>query len=82
MKITVKYFLNIEKLIGKNIDEFEFSNEKSLKEILEKNIDKEKMEKLKDLTLIITKNGENCKDLNVEIENNNVFCLCPAIYGG
>ena len=82
MKVMVKYFLNVETIMKKSFDEFDFSNEKSLKELLEKNIEKEKIKEIKKLTLIITKNGENCKDLEININNGDVFCLCPAIYGG
>lgn len=82
MKITVKYFLSVEKIMEKSFDEFVFSSEKSLKELLEKNIEKEKMKEIEKIALIVTKNGENCKDLDVNIENDDEFCLFPAIYGG
>lgn len=82
MKITIKYFLSVEKLMNKKEDEFSFSGEKTLEEILKENISIEKINELKEKPLIITKNNESCSDLNVLVSNNDVFCICPAIYGG
>lgn len=82
MRITVKYFLNIERIMGKKFDEFICENGKNLKEVLEENIDSDKMEEIEEMSIIVTKNGKNCNNINVSIEENDVFCLLPAIYGG
>lgn len=82
MSITVKYFLNIEKIMGKKFDEFIFLKSQTLRELLEENVKQDKMEQIKKGSIIITRNGEGCKDLDIIVENEDVFCLCPAIYGG
>lgn len=82
MKIIIKYFLSVEKLMNKKEDQFIFCGKKTLEDILKENIPEEKINALKEKPLIITKNNESCSDFNVIVSDNDVFCLCPAIYGG
>lgn len=82
MTITVKYYLNVEKIIGKKLDKFVLKEPQTLKDILKQNLKKQNLEQLANCSLIITKNGESCDDLEVIVSDKDVFCLCPAIYGG
>lgn len=82
MSVVVKYFLNIEKIMGIKTEKFDFGTAKTLRALLEENISADKIEQLNKITIIITKNGESCKDLDVVAQNGDVFCLFPAIYGG
>lgn len=82
MKITIKYFLNVRKIMNKKEDIFDFEGKKTLEEILNDNISIEEINKLKEKPLIITKNNESCSNFNIIVSDNDVFCLCPAIYGG
>jgi len=82
MEINVKYFLQVEKIMGKSSDIFKIDNKTTLLNVLSDNISNELLDKLKDLDLMIICNGKNYNDFNVLIEDNCDFCICPKLYGG
>lgn len=82
MNLTMNYFLNVEEIMERKTEKITFDEKTSLEDILEKNISSEKLKKIKELQLIITQNGKSCESLNVIVNNGDVFCICPAIYGG
>lgn len=82
MKIRFNYYLKIKNIMQKEFDEFEISEKKSLKQIILENIDKEKINKIDLSELLIICDGKNVDDMDMIVENDVVFSICPKIYGG
>lgn len=82
MKVRFNYYLKIKSIMGKEYDEFEVSHNDTLKNILYKNIDEDKMNQIDFNELLIICDGKNIDDINMVVENDIVFSICPKIYGG
>ena len=66
----------------KEFDEFDVNEKKSLKEIIFENIEKDKIDQIDLSELLIICGGKNVDSIDMMVEKDTVFSICPKIYGG
>ncbi|MBP3841990.1 MAG: hypothetical protein IK997_07740 [Bacilli bacterium] len=82
MKIRFNYYLKIRSIMKKEFDEFDVNEKKSLKEIIFENIEKDKIDQIDLSELLIICGGKNVDSIDMMVEKDTVFSICPKIYGG
>ena len=82
VKIRFNYYLKIRSIMKKEFDEFDVNEKKSLKEIIFENIEKDKIDQIDLSELLIICGGKNVDSIDMMVEKDTVFSICPKIYGG
>ncbi len=82
MKVRFNYFLKIKKIMEKDFEIFEVKENSTLKNIIQNNFAKDKLEQIDLSEILIICDGKNIDDLNLIVDKECVFTICPKIYGG
>lgn len=82
MKVKFNYYLKIKKIMGKDSDEFLLTESNDLRSILKENLGEEKFGMLNLSESLIICDGKNIDDLDMIVDKECVFSICPKIYGG
>jgi len=80
MEIKFNYYLKVKKIMERDYDVLNFNEPVSIKEMITNNLDKSNKIDLSEILII--SDGKTIDDLNMLIDKDTVFSICPKIYGG